>query len=221
MFFDGEGETVHMLDGLGSRDRRGARGPQRDSVEVSVLPEIPELVTRALRAVWTGGYVHATRTETGRLLATLAATRDGTIAECGSGVGAAWLRCGAPSRTRVISAAPVPLRGEDATEVFGNVDVEVIATDFEGLAKHGPFSLLVLAADCAQRVDRDSMLGMMAPGGIIVIDDLAPSYGWPPRTHGSIDTMRLEWLTDSRVESTETQVAEDAAVLVAVRRHTP
>jgi hypothetical protein len=34
------------------------------------------------------GYVQASRTETGRLLAALAATRTGTIAECGTDCGA-------------------------------------------------------------------------------------------------------------------------------------
>lgn len=185
---------------------------------VSVHPEIPELVTRALRAAWSGGYVHATRTETGRLLATLAATRKGTIAECGSGVGAAWLRSGAPRRTRVISAGPEARLSDDAAEAFTRADIEVVAADFVELAAHGPFSLLVLDADCAQAADRDTMVGMIVPGGMIVIDDLVPCYDWPPRTRGSIDVMRLEWLTDPRLASTETQVAEDAAVLVAVRR---
>ncbi len=185
---------------------------------MSVHPEIPELVTRALRAAWSGGYVHATRTETGRLLATLAATRRGTIAECGSGVGAAWLRSGAPCNTRVISAGPESRLSDDAAAAFTEADIELVAADLAELAAHGPFSLLVLDADSAQTVDREEMVGMISPGGIIVIDDLVPCYGWPPRTRGTLDVLRLEWLTDPRLASAETQVAEDAAVLVAVRR---
>ena len=53
--------------------RRAASVAHTD--EVSAPPELPELVVRALRMSLHRGYVQASRTETGRLLATLAATR--------------------------------------------------------------------------------------------------------------------------------------------------
>ncbi|MDO5501424.1 MAG: cytidine deaminase [Propionibacteriaceae bacterium] len=188
---------------------------------MSVHPEVPELVTKALRAAWSRGYVHATRTETGRVLATLAASRKGTLAECGCGcgVGAAWLRTGAPDATRVVTAAGNdPDLVTDARDVFTGEGIDVLASDWSHLHEQGPLSMLVLDADCARRADREALLELLAPGGMIVIDDLIPCHGWPPRDSRGIDVMRVEWLTDPRLASAEILVAEDAAVLVAVRR---
>ena len=70
-------------------DGRGVHGraARAHTAGMSAPPELPELVLRALRMSLQRGYVQASRTETGRLLATLAATRTGTIAECGTGCG--------------------------------------------------------------------------------------------------------------------------------------
>ena len=54
--------------------------------------ELPTPVARAFDVSRRSGYVSFCRNETGRLLATLAATRTGTLAEFGTGcgVGTAW-----------------------------------------------------------------------------------------------------------------------------------
>ena len=53
-------------------DRRpGESGVVTHTDEVSAPPELPALVVRALRMSLHRGYVQASRTETGRLLATL------------------------------------------------------------------------------------------------------------------------------------------------------
>ena len=63
---------------------------------MSAPPELPDIVSRAFEVCRQAGYVSFCRNETGRLLATLAATRGGTMAEFGTGcgVGTAWLRSG-------------------------------------------------------------------------------------------------------------------------------
>ncbi|GAB3624835.1 class I SAM-dependent methyltransferase [Mariniluteicoccus endophyticus] len=187
---------------------------------MSSHPEVPALVTKALRASLDQGFIEATRSETGRLLATLAATRTGTIAECGTGcgVGAAWLRSGAPATTRVVTAELDPTLAAGARDTFASSDVEVLAADWTELADEGPFSLLFLDADIARTTQVDDVLDLVEPGGIVIIDDLTPCATWPPAHHNGIDVMRLEWLSDARVASMETLVAEDTAVLVAVRR---
>ena len=48
---------------------------------MSAPPELPEVVTRAFDVCRRAGYVAFCRNETGRLLAALAATRQGTLAE--------------------------------------------------------------------------------------------------------------------------------------------
>ena len=54
---------------------------------MSAPVEVPELVARALDLSRRRGFITSTRSETGRLLAALAASRTGTLAELGTGCG--------------------------------------------------------------------------------------------------------------------------------------
>lgn len=164
--------------------------------------------------------MNATRSETGRLLAALAATCAGTIGECGtgSGVGAAWLRTGAPAGTRVITVDPDADLVQGARSVLHGADVTILRGDWRRLTAYAPFTLLFLGAGDARAVGADQLIGLLSPGGMIVIDDLVPCHGWPPRGHRGFDSMRLTWLSDPRLATAETVVAEDSAVLLAVRR---
>lgn len=188
---------------------------------VSAPPELPELVVRALRMSLHRGYVQASRTETGRLLATLAATRAGTIAECGTGcgVGAAWLRSGAPKSTRVITAELDPELAHGVMDMFADDDIDVIHADWSDLAQHGPFSLVFLDAGSAQQLPREEIVGLVAEGGgMIVLDDFTPCPSWPPLSGGRVDLLRQDWLSDERFTSVDVMVAEDTSVIIAVRR---
>jgi len=59
---------------------------------------------------------------------------------------------------------------------------------------------------------------MLAPGGVVVLDDFTPCATWPPMYEGRVDTMREQWLTDPRFTTVEVMVASDASVLIASRR---
>ena len=74
--------------------------------------ELPDPVSRAFDVSRRSGYVSFCRNETGRLLATLAATRTGTLAEFGTGcgVGTAWLRSGVRDTHARILTARTPRR---------------------------------------------------------------------------------------------------------------
>lgn len=187
---------------------------------MSAPPEIPELVSRALRAAGSRAWMNATRTETGRLLAALAATCIGTIAECGtgSGVGAAWLRTGAPAATQVITIDPDADLVQEARAVLQGADVQILRGDWQQLTAYAPFSLLFLSPADARAAGPDRLIELVTTGGMIVIDDLVPCYDWPPRCYRGFDSMRLTWLSDPRLATVETVVAEDSAVLLAVRR---
>lgn len=187
---------------------------------MSAPPEVPELVSRALRMSLQQGYLHATRTETGRLLATLAATRSGTIAECGTGcgVGAAWLRTGAPERTRVITVESDAGLAHTVMDMFADDPIEVIHADWTTLSQWAPFSLLFLDAGSAKDAPREDVIDLVAPGGIVVLDDFVPSDHWPPFADGRVDLVRQEWLGDPRFTSVDVMTASDTAVVVAVRR---
>src|SRR5918993_5278484 len=111
---------------------------------MSAPPELPDVVHRAFAVSRKAGYVSFCRNETGRLLATLAATRDGTLAEfgTGTGVGTAWLRSGIRSDSRIVSAELDSKLAGAAAEIFAADDqVEVVAADWSTLRHRGPFSL--------------------------------------------------------------------------------
>lgn len=187
---------------------------------MSSLPDVPALVNTALRQSLSQGYLHATRSETGRLLATLAATCTGTIAECGTGcgVGAAWLRTGAPAETSVVTAESDPTLASAASSMFADHGIEVLQADWTELQARAPFSLIFLDASSAKESDRDEIIDLVSPGGYIVLDDFTPSTSWPPMVDHRVDQLRLQWLTDPRLTATEVMVASDTAVVVAVRR---
>lgn len=186
---------------------------------MSAPPDLPEIVTRALRMSLQHGYVMASRTETGRLLATLAATRSGTMAECGTGcgVGAAWLRTGAPKSTRVLTAELDPELAHGVMEMFAGDDIDVMHADWASLAEHAPFSLIFIDAESARVSPREEIVDMIETGGMIVLDDFTPSAGWPPMEGGRVDQLRQEWLTDDRFTSVDVMVAADTSVLIGVK----
>jgi predicted O-methyltransferase YrrM len=183
---------------------------------MSAPPELPEIVSRAFDVSRKAGYVSFCRNETGRLLATLAATRSGTLAEfgTGTGVGTAWLRSGVPDHARIITAEKDGVLAKAAAEIFEDDDrVEVLEADWSLLHQHGPYSLVFLDAG-----DPDSVIDLLEPGGIVVLDDFTPCESWPPIAYGRVDTLREEWLTDDRVTAVEIMVASDASTVVATRR---
>jgi predicted O-methyltransferase YrrM len=189
---------------------------------MSAPPELPDVVTRAFDVSRRAGYVSFCRNETGRLLATLAATREGTMAEFGTGcgVGTAWLRSGVRGEdTRILTAELDPTLAEAAAEIFENDDqVEVLAADWATMLDRGPFSLLFLDSGKPSASRPDKVVELMDEGGIVVLDDFTPCQSWPPIFDGRVDTLREEWLSDDRFAAVEVLVAPDASALIATKR---
>ena len=188
---------------------------------MSAPPELPDVVRRAFDVSRRAGYVSFCRNETGRLLATLAATRSGTLAEfgTGTGVGTAWLRSGVREGARILTAELDATLAEAAGEIFaGDDQVEVLSADWSTLLDKGPYSLLFLDSGEPTEVGVDAVADLVEPGGIVVLDDFTPCEMWPPVTGGRVDTLREQWLTDERFTSVEVMVAEDASVLIATKR---
>ncbi|NYG58224.1 putative O-methyltransferase YrrM [Nocardioides daedukensis] len=188
---------------------------------MSAPPELPEIVSRAFDVSRKAGYVSFCRNETGRLLAALAATRSGTLAEfgTGAGVGTAWLRSGVGANARIISAELDPKLAGAAAEIFADDDsVEVLAADWSTLRDKGPFSLLFLDSGTPSDVGVEVIAELVEPGGIVVLDDFVPCEVWPPITMGRVDTLREQWLTDERFAAVEVMIAPDASAIIATRR---
>ncbi|WBQ07565.1 O-methyltransferase [Kribbella sp. CA-293567] len=188
---------------------------------MSAPPELPPLVSAALSLSGRRGFVSSTRNETGRLLATLAASRTGTLGEVGTGcgVGSAWLRHGATKDTKIVTAESNPQLAQIVKELFADDGrIEVLSADWTALIERGPFSLLFVDAREAKLSARDVIAEAVEPGGFVVLDDFTPSGVWPPMYEGRVDTLRQEWLQDKRFTTVEVMVAIDAAVLLATRR---
>lgn len=188
---------------------------------MSAPPELPTIVKRAFDVSRKAGYVSFCRNETGRLLAALAATRTGTMAEFGTGcgVGTAWLRSGMRQDTRIITAELDPRLADAATVIFDDDPaVEVLAADWSTLMDQGPFSLLFLDSGQPAEVGVDRVADLVEPGGIVVLDDFTPCEMWPPVSFGRVDTLREQWLTDERFTAVEVMIASDASALIATRR---
>jgi predicted O-methyltransferase YrrM len=188
---------------------------------MSAPPELPDVVARAFDVSRKAGYAAFCRNETGRLLATLAATRDGTMAEFGTGcgVGTAWLRSGVRGDARILTAELDPKLAGAAAEIFeDDPQVEVLSADWSTLLDKGPFSLLFLDSGEPTEVGVDSIADLVEEGGIVVLDDFTPCELWPPIAYGRVDALREQWLTDDRFTAVEVMVAPDASALIATKR---
>ncbi len=188
---------------------------------MSAPPDLPDVVRRAFDVSRRSGYVSFCRNETGRLLATLAATRTGTLAEfgTGTGVGTAWLRSGVRGDAHILTAELDPKLAGAAAEIFvDDPQVEVRAADWSTLMDAGPFSLLYLDSGDPKSVRVDAVADLVEEGGIVVLDDFTPCEMWPPITYGRVDTLREEWLSDARFTTVEVMVAPDASTLIATKR---
>jgi predicted O-methyltransferase YrrM len=187
---------------------------------VSGPTDVPDLVARALDLSRQRGFISSTRHETGRLLAALAASRTGTLAEfgTGTGVGSAWLTSGAPKNARVVSAELDPALAQEVQQLFDGVDnVDIVAGDWTVLRQFAPFSLVFIDVREVM-LDVDELADLLEPGGIAVLDDFVPCDSWPPIVDGHVDTIREQWLTDERFAAVEMLIDPDASLVIATRR---
>ncbi|MCK5891133.1 MAG: cytidine deaminase [Aeromicrobium sp.] len=182
--------------------------------------DVPALVGRTLDLARQRGFITSTRHETGRLLATLAAARSGTLAELGTGtgVGSAWLSSGAAEGTRIVSAELDPSLAEDVQEIFSSVpNVDIVSGDWTTLEQYAPFSLIFVDVREVM-AEIDHLAALLEPGGIAVLDDFTASAHWPPIVDGQVDTVREQWLTDERFVAVELLIDADASLVIATRR---
>ena len=202
-----------MRDTASCRDRLGDL--------MSAPPELPEIVSRAFDVSRKAGYVSFCRNETGRLLATLAATRGGTLAEFGTGcgVGTAWLRSGVRNGAHILTAERDPdWRPRRPRSSARTTTSRCSRPTGRLLHERGPYSLVFLDSGEPEAVRVDAVVDLLEPGGIVVLDDFTPCEMWPPIAYGRVDTLREEWLTDERFTAVEVMIAPDASALIATRR---
>lgn len=179
---------------------------------------VPPLVDKALALTARLGFERSCRPEVGRLLHVLAASRGRErVAEIGTGtcVGAAWIVSALAPQTPFFTAENDPGRAAAARELFAaDENVQVLEGDWrELLPPEGPFDLLFYDAtkQLRPRDDGELVAGLLAPGGIAVLDDLTPGFEGP-------DPVREFWLSRPDLAVTEVLTTPDSAAILAVRR---
>jgi predicted O-methyltransferase YrrM len=148
--------------------------------------------------------------EVQRLVATLVASKPGgRIGEIGTshGDGAEAICAALAGGARFVTVELDPARAAAARERLADMPAVVLEGDWHDvLPPHGPFDLLF-----ADGGVYDGVVDLLAPGGILVKDDLTP--GVP--VDG--DPVRELLCRDPRVRATEILVTPEMAAIVAVR----
>jgi predicted O-methyltransferase YrrM len=177
---------------------------------------LPPLVEKALALAERTGFHRSCSIETGRLLQVLAAQRARLrVAEIGTGagVGSAWLLSGLPPDVAFLTVELDDARAAAAADLLAeDANARVLHGDWRKLlAAEAPFDLLF--ADGGRAKEHEELVGLLAVGGTLVIDDLTPG-----RTEH--DPVRRLWLGRPRVAAVELQVSAREAVILGTLQPT-
>ena len=173
---------------------------------------------RALALTERLGFEKSCLPEVGRLLHVLAASRGrDRVAEIGTGTGVsgAWIVSALPPQTPFFTTEIDELRAAAARALFaGDENVHVLEGDWrELLPPQSPFDLVFYDAtkQLQPQEDGELVIGLLAPGGIAVLDDLTPRFS-------GHDPVRECWLGRADLAATEILTTPESAAILAVRR---
>ena len=171
---------------------------------------LPPLVERALALSERVGFTKSCSPEAGRLLQVLAGQRGRTrVAEIGTdcGVGSAWILSALDPEIPFVTVELDAQRAAEAAELLaGDENATVLQGDWQdALPREAPFDLLF--ADGGKSKYHEKLLGLLAPGGTLVMDDLTPGYAGP-------DPIRELWLGHPRLIAAELRISPREAVIV-------
>jgi predicted O-methyltransferase YrrM len=168
--------------------------------------------------------------EIGRLLAVLVSTKPrGRFAELGTGVGvgSAWIVDAMGPEASLVTVELDADRASAAGRLFEDQpNVRVLQGDWhELLPSEGPFDVLFFDSGAWKRLPMEEVaaeseraLELVAPGGIVVIDDLTPKELWPEEWRGRPDPARDVWLQREDLVVTELLTTPETAAMLVVRR---
>ncbi len=180
---------------------------------------IPPLVRAALLSANASDFRTSCGHDTGRLLCALAGTVDcRRMGESGTGhgVGSAWLLSGSRD-AELVTVERDFARVMAARAVLAcQPRARVLCGDWSLLAQHGPFDL-VFCDGGGKTTDPEGVIDLVSVGGLLVMDDFAPSSDWPRRYRGEVDQLRMTYLSHPELKSVEVRVSVDEVVIVATR----
>ena len=174
---------------------------------------VPPLVERALALAGRLGFQRSCSEEAGRLLHLLAAQRGrARVAEIGTGcgVGSAWILAGLAPGVPFVTVELDEERAVAAAELLAeDPNARVVHGDWrELLPGEAPFDLLF--ADGGRAKEHEELVGLLAPGGTLVLDDLTPGRS------AEGDPVRELWLRHPRVACIEVQLSPRESAIVGV-----
>jgi len=167
--------------------------------------------------------------EIGRLVAVLVAERPrGRFAEIGTGVGvgSAWVVDALGPEATFVTVELDADRAAAAGRLFAEYpNVRVLPGDWHDLLPpEAPFDLLFFDSGAWKRLPPDEVrdeseraLELVAPGGIVVVDDLTPESLWPEEWRGRPDAVRDFWLEDPRLRAVELLTTPRTAAILATK----
>ncbi len=195
---------------------------------------LPTLVEQAVELSRRMDFISSCAPAQGRLLAVLAAGRDGgNIGETGTGcgVGLAWMVSAAGPDTRFVSVEFDPERAAACQALFAGQDnVEVLHGDWRLILPRGPFDLAVIDGGGGGKGTEAPAdpTELLRPGGTVVLDDMHPPLDqWPPEQWSEkdgfgrdLDQARDYWFNHPDLLTTEFRVHPIAGAIVGTRRGT-
>ncbi len=177
----------------------------------------PPLVTRALALERELGFERSSIPEVGRLLHVFAAQRGrARVGELGSGcgVGAAWIVSALPPAVPFVTVELDEERARATAGLFAeDENVRVLHGDWhELMPPEAPFDLLFYDGGGKQHpeVDGEDVVGLLAPGATMVMDDLTPG-------RSEHDPVREFWLNHPRIAAIELLTTPETAAIVGTR----
>ena len=176
----------------------------------------PPLVQRALELERELGFERSCIREVGLLLHVLAAQRGRSrVGELGTGcgVGAAWIVSALPPAVPFVTVEADERRARAAADLFAaDENVRVLHGDWhELMPPEAPFDLLFLDSGKQHpEVDGEEVVGLLAPGATIVMDDLTPGRPGP-------DPVREFWLNHPELVALEILTTPTTAAIVGTR----
>jgi demethylmenaquinone methyltransferase/2-methoxy-6-polyprenyl-1,4-benzoquinol methylase len=183
----------------------------------------PERVVRARERAREFGFTMSSEPDVGRLLATLAAAvpAGGRVIELGtgSGSGLAWLVHGLGARDDV-SVVSVDRDGRLLAAV-GEDDwpgwVELVEGDGADVAAaRGPFDLVFADAPSGKTEQLDVTVAALAPGGVLVVDDMDSATHANDGLGRAISDVRTALLDDPSLCAVE--LGWSSGVILATKR---
>lgn len=182
---------------------------------------VPVRVVEAERVAVGAGFKKSCIREVGRLLRTAAAGKPGGVvaeSETGAGVGTAWLHSGLGGGARLVSVERDEALARQAAGLFADDErVSVLTGDWRLLERHAPFDVFFCDGG-GKRDDPGRVVELLAPGGLLILDDFTPSSDWPPRFEGEVDELRHFYLTHPDLAATEVLTTPTSSAVLATRR---